>query len=125
MNIIQITFDLSGITNFSIIVAIAGYVTVFFALLLLYTVFNNIPKLINYRTKQRLKRAGKKGGDEDTHVVGEVNAAISMAIYLYFNELHDEESHTMTIKRVSKRYSPWSSKVYNLNPYSRITRYRK
>ena len=121
----EIRFDLNGITDYSLIVALVGYITVFFALVLLYYVFNNIPKVINFWIKQRLRREGKHKGIKDLHISGEVNAAISMAMYLYFNELHDEESHTMTIKRVSKRYSPWSSKIYNLNPYSRISKYRK
>jgi hypothetical protein len=50
-------------------------------------------------------------------MTGEINAAISMALYLYFEELHDEESDVVTIKKVSKRYSPWSSKIYGLNQY--------
>ena len=45
---------------------------------------------------------------------GEVNAAIAMALYSYFNELHDVESGVITIRRVSKNYSPWSSKLYNM-----------
>ena len=45
-----------------------------------------------------------------------MNAAISMALYLYMNE-HDEESHTLTIKNVQRSYTPWSSKIYNVNDY--------
>lgn len=41
-------------------------------------------------------------------------AAIAMALYLYFNEIHDEESDIITVKRVSRTYSPWSSKLYNM-----------
>lgn len=41
-------------------------------------------------------------------------AAISMAVHLYLNELHDVESGVVTIKRISKIYSPWSSKLYNM-----------
>jgi hypothetical protein len=33
---------------------------------------------------------------------------------MYFNEMHDEESDIITVKRVSKTYSPWSSKLYNM-----------
>lgn len=44
-------------------------------------------------------------------------AAIAMALYLYFNEMHDEESDVITIKRVSKTYSPWSSKLYSMRSF--------
>ena len=47
-------------------------------------------------------------------MTGEVNAAIATALYMYFNELHDDESNIITIKKVSKFYSPWSSKIYGL-----------
>jgi hypothetical protein len=36
---------------------------------------------------------------------------------LYLNEMHDEENHVITIKRASKTYSPWNSKIYGLNNY--------
>jgi len=41
-------------------------------------------------------------------------AAIAAALYFYFNEMHDEESDIITVKRVSKTYSPWSSKLYSM-----------
>jgi hypothetical protein len=44
-------------------------------------------------------------------------AAIAMALNLHFSEMHDEESNLITINRVSRTYSPWSSKIYNMrNP---------
>lgn len=50
---------------------------------------------------------GPEAGDDD-------KAAIAAALYLYFNEMHDEESDIITVKRVSKTYSPWSSKLYSM-----------
>jgi hypothetical protein len=41
-----------------------------------------------------------------------------MALFLY-NELHDEESNILTIERVSRIYSPWSSKYYNMRKPTR------
>jgi hypothetical protein len=46
-------------------------------------------------------------------IPGDHSAAIAMALYMY-NELHDEESNILTIDRVSRVYSPWSSKYYNM-----------
>ncbi len=42
------------------------------------------------------------------------NAAIAMALYLCLDEIHDEESNVITIRRVSRIYSPWSSKLYSM-----------
>ena len=39
---------------------------------------------------------------------------IYAALYLFFSELHDEEKYVMTIRKVSKTYSPWSSKIYGI-----------
>ena len=44
----------------------------------------------------------------------EVNAAIAMALHLYQSELHDYENTVLTIQKVSRNYSPWSSKIYTL-----------
>jgi len=41
--------------------------------------------------------------------------AIAMALHLYLEEVHDDESNVITIKRIEKRYSPWSSKIYGIN----------
>jgi len=57
--------------------------------------------------------AGQPIAHED-EVAGEVFAAISTALYLYETDKHDYESAIITIERVSKRYSPWSSKIYGL-----------
>ena len=41
-------------------------------------------------------------------------AAIAVAIYLNQSEFHDQESTKLTIQNISKRYSPWCSKIYGL-----------
>ena len=50
---------------------------------------------------------------------GEVNAAIAMALYLYSGEIHDQENPVLTMVRVSRTYSPWSSKIYGLRKLPR------
>ncbi len=98
-------------------IALVGYVIVFTALVTLYFVFQNVPKLIEWQTRMRLKKKGELKNEEDKAEIllpGTVNAAISTALYLYLNEMHDEEKTVITIKKVSKTYSPWSSKIYNM-----------
>lgn len=112
--------NLGFIENFNdgIVIAVVGYVIVFSALVVLFFVFNNFSKIINYYIRKKLRKEGKEqhAREKELHVPGDVAAAISMAIYMY-HELHDEESNVITIRRVSKSYSPWNSKIYGLRNY--------
>ena len=44
-------------------------------------------------------------------------AAIAIAIHLHHGELQDKEVAVLTIKKVEKPYSPWSSKHHVQNQY--------
>jgi Na+-transporting methylmalonyl-CoA/oxaloacetate decarboxylase gamma subunit len=44
----------------------------------------------------------------------EIAAAIAMAISTYKIQMAELENLTITIQKVSKQYSPWSSKIYTL-----------
>ncbi len=100
-------------------IALVGYVIVFAALVILWFLFSNLPKLLKLHLKIKFKRNKKdevcdKCGE---FITGQENAAIATAIYLYFSQLHDEESTAMTIKKVKKDYTPWSSKIYTVNAF--------
>jgi hypothetical protein len=115
--LISISFDPGNISMQEIIIAVVGYVIVFTVLLSLYYIFNNLKKVINLNIRNRLKKQGKHHSlkdDDNLHVTGDESAAISMALFLYFEQFHDEEDHILTIKRISKKYSPWSSKIYGI-----------
>ena len=118
MELVSISFDLSARFPQGLIIAVVGYITVFLALVVLYTVFTYLSKTLNYKARRRLIRQGKFKAAEEKQLFlqGDIAAAISMALYLY-NELHDEESNVITIRRVSKTYSPWSSKIYGLRDF--------
>ncbi len=100
-------------------ISLLGWFIVFVALVFLIGVFLVVPKLLNWEVKRDLRK--KRGGNTDvveekeSVLTGETNAAIAMALHLYFDEMHDEESNVITIKEVKRRYSPWSSKVYGFN----------
>ncbi|NWG28267.1 MAG: OadG family protein [Ignavibacteriaceae bacterium] len=99
---------------------VIGYVIVFIALLLLYLVFYNISKVLTLKLRRLLRREGIIDKEKkDISIPGEVNAAIAMALHLYFQEVHDEETAILTINRASKIYSPWSSKIYGLRQHPR------
>jgi Na+-transporting methylmalonyl-CoA/oxaloacetate decarboxylase gamma subunit len=104
-----------------IVIAFTGYVIVFAALLLLYYVFRLFSKVLAMNTKRKLAKSGKLDNipeGQDVHISGETAAAIAIAIYLNY-ELHDKESDVLTIKRVSKAYSPWNSKIYGMRYFRR------
>jgi Na+-transporting methylmalonyl-CoA/oxaloacetate decarboxylase gamma subunit len=107
---------LSDIWEFGITLTIIGYTIVLLALVFLFLVYLLIPKALDLYTRAKLRRAGKKESAEESTIghTGEVNAAISMAIYLCMSERHDMESGKITAKKLSKRYSPWSSKIYTI-----------
>ncbi|MFP4060263.1 MAG: OadG family protein [Bacteroidales bacterium] len=115
MKLLQVSFDLSAIDTGALTLAIIGYLVVFAALVLLYFVFYYFPRIIKTR---RIRRDNEKGLEPEVgELTGEVNAAIGMALHFYLEELHDEESNVVTIRRTSKAYSPWSSKIYGVRNY--------
>jgi glutaconyl-CoA/methylmalonyl-CoA decarboxylase subunit delta len=116
MNLLgEVIFDLSRITSADTTLAVVGYVIVFAALITLYLVFQYVPVVLNSLTKRKIKSSDKKESViSDFTISGEVSAAISTALHLYFNEMHDDEKTVLTISKISKRYSPWSSKIYNV-----------
>ncbi len=97
-------------------IAIVGYLIVFAALVILYLIFDNVAKLVEYRSRRKYEKNNNKNAEKDKQysTTGDVSAAIATALYLYFEEMHDEETGKLTVKRVSKRYTPWNSKIYNV-----------
>ncbi|NJM15055.1 MAG: OadG family protein [Bacteroidales bacterium] len=101
---------------------IVGYVVVFAALVLLYYVFFYLAKLQKLQLKRDMVKKGKisSTAEEVDFVPEEVNVAIALALHMHFNEAHDAESYISTIRKVSRTYSPWSSKIYNVrNSFNR------
>lgn len=112
----------SGINTETLVIALAGYLIVFTALLLLFWLFSMVPKIIALGKVKRRVRQGKEALEiNKERISGESTAAIAMALHLYLDEIHDPESGVVTIKRVSKAYSPWSSKIYAVrNQFNRL-----
>jgi glutaconyl-CoA/methylmalonyl-CoA decarboxylase subunit delta len=117
------SFDINNITNEHLIIVVVGYLIVFTSLFLLWLVFYNLPSLLSINPARLFKRDPKKDvKTTNTEVIaaksgtitGEETAAISVAIFLYVGGLHDEEHTVLTIQKISRRYSPWSSKIYNV-----------
>ena len=95
---------------------------VFAALFILYVSFKYIGFIFTTDWKRRsLLKEGKIKEAEhiENSSMGELNAAIALALYKYKQELHDLESLHLTINKVSRNYSPWSSKIYGLSHIQR------
>ncbi len=106
----------------SLVIAVTGYLIVFTALVLLFWLFSLTPKLIALgKTKIRIRQGKNPLPREGAGISGEEIAAISMALHLIMDEIHDEESGVLTIKQISRAYSPWSSKIYAVrNQFNRL-----
>ncbi len=102
------------------LMAISAMAVVFSALAVLFLLFMWLGKLNTAIAGRRAQKAKKPellatahkhnnafGGEEEI-------AAIAMAIHQFSNELQDKQSTVLTINRVARAYSPWSSKIYGL-----------
>lgn len=91
---------------------------VFFSLALLYVVYKNMGRYFTRKARKKLQPSDTaQTKDEDEGISGELNAAIVMALHLYQSELHDIENTVLTIRKTSRNYSPWSSKIYTIRKY--------
>jgi len=99
--------------------ALIAVSTVFTALVILYFIYSFIGKASNSKVP-RVKRSRKKGSAPDAETAaaiamaleaengGEVNAAIAMALHLYFNDaVHDIEPGIITF---APRVTSWNDK---------------
>lgn len=100
--------------------AISAMSVVFLGLILLYICFKLIGKaaiklrkrnaMIAHNITDKQEAKEKKLGEAP----GEVIAAISMVLHEAQGADHDVEETILTISRVKRSYSPWSSKIYTL-----------
>lgn len=51
---------------------------------------------------------------EEKEINPEVATVIALAIHLYDMKMKEDENAIITIQRIMKPYSPWSSKIYGL-----------
>ena len=99
--------------------AITAMSVVFSGLLLLYISFRLIGKVSVGMSRRRAMKSKDITSQEEAkekklgEAPGEVFAAIAMAMHESQN-MHDVEETILTITRVKRSYSPWSSKIYTL-----------
>ena len=100
--------------------SISAMSVVFCGLILLYISFKIIGRVsVNLSKRNAMKAKGITDKQEAKEkqlgqAPGEVFAAISMAMHEFQSDVHDVEDTVLTITRVKRSYSPWSSKIYTL-----------
>jgi Na+-transporting methylmalonyl-CoA/oxaloacetate decarboxylase gamma subunit len=109
-----VKFDPNGVGMASIAMAV-----VFSSLALLYLIFKTTGSYFQRKARKARKVEHIEGVADKVSedISGEVSAAIAMALHLFQSEIHDEENTVLTIKKVSRTYSPWSSKIHTLRKY--------
>lgn len=90
----------------ALMIALIGLLLVFAMLVLMVFIMKAFGKVF---TLHRQKAPAAK-----VHMSDEVVVAITTALKLYKSVIHDRESEMLTINRIARTYSPWSSKLYGL-----------
>ena len=100
--------------------SISAMSVVFCGLILLFIAFKIVGRVsVSLSKRNAMKAKGitdkqeakeKKLGEAP----GEIFAAIAMAMHEMQSDVHDVEDTVLTINRVKRSYSPWSSKIYTL-----------
>ena len=95
-----------------------GFLIVFAVLVLLIFIMRGMGWVFTRERKPRVAAASVSPASEPAidHAISdqELVAAIATALKLYKSDLHDRESETLTINRITRAYSPWNSKIHGL-----------
>ena len=97
-----------------------GFGVVFLVLVLLIYIMRGMGWVFTRQKKAekaaKAAAAGVAVAEEDHEAISdqEIAAAIITALKLYKSNLHDQESEMLTIHRITRAYSPWSSKIHGL-----------
>lgn len=123
-----------------VVMALIAMSVVFMALVMLYLIFKNLGKFMVHSAGRGERKAeaaaaaagaagsssgssaSSAGAVRDMEMNGEEIAAIAIALQRYSEDLHDLESEIITINRVARTYSPWSSKIYGVGNRPERTR---
>lgn len=106
--------------RFGIGMAIIAMGVVFCALALLFIAFKIVGRIsVSLSKRNAMKAHGITDHSEAKEKAmgkeaGEIYAAIAMAMHEYQDNIHDIEDTILTINKVKRNYSPWSSKIYTL-----------
>lgn len=111
-----------AIDPYGIGMALVAMSIVFCALLILFLIFKRIGIVNQNYERRREEKKNPKPANASANMVsekieeasGEEIAAIAVALKHYQQDLERLESNVLTINKVARTYSPWSSKLYGL-----------
>ena len=97
---------------------ITAMAVTFLGLIVLYLLFKQVGNASIRISKRNAQKAAEKEGNAIStnagQESGEIFAAIATALYEMNDDNHDIENPVLTIRKVQRSYSPWSSKIYTL-----------
>ena len=101
--------------------AVIAFCIVFFSFVALYFVFRILARIFANRSKRKQIKTNESPLNQSVSFdsTGEIDAAIALTIYLMQQQAHDIEDTVLTIKKVARTYTPWSSKIYGLRKIPR------
>jgi len=110
--------------------AIIAMTVVFSCLVLIYLMLKVFGAVSRRAARKEAEKSGKTaavastpdGKEEIVLQTGEEIAAITAALHLHFNSMHDEESEVITIHMPSAHYSPWAQKELVMKRTPRINK---
>lgn len=100
--------------------SITAMLVVFLGLILLYASFRIVGSVAIRLSKKNAMRVHGITDNKEAKEIGlgqrpgEIYAAIGLAMHEHMEDVHDVENTILTINRVKRSYSPWSSKIYTL-----------
>jgi len=102
--------------------ALSCLVVVLVSMTLLFFVFKFMGRQYYFNKKEKATKIPdvivNSGGDKKTKgVTNDQLAVIAIALYKYSEIMHQHEEMVLTINRVSRAYSPWSSKIFGLRQF--------
>jgi len=112
----------SATMDLGLLIVVLGLGVVFLSLIVLFFCMKLFVRVLNPTAKAASHKHGAMeiaGRTGDEPMTGEIIAAICLAIRRSRDEFHDLEQTIITLNRITKPYSPWSSKIHGIRRPSR------
>jgi Na+-transporting methylmalonyl-CoA/oxaloacetate decarboxylase gamma subunit len=101
-----------------VVMAVTAMLVVFGALVLIFLVLKAMGLVMIRADRRKQEKPSEEPAAPKRQPAGEQvkeeMAAVALALKLYQEEAHIRESTVITINRVSRVYSPWSSKIHGI-----------
>lgn len=102
------------------LLTVTSMLVVFFGLIALYLFFKLSGNMAKNMSQKKIAQSGTlSAAQSQSHLSGEVLAAISAAINELKEDQHDIESTILTINQVKRNFSPWNTKRQSMRELPR------